>query len=158
MFVVSKVAQTMCVSSRSVFHYSLSVCWYDWTPLAKVLHVIVGPTSADCMSLFAFLAFYTGDIIWSGGSTTASTFCYKNGSRGPFLGGQHDRLIIHTYMLWQHVSILYRCHWRRTWTIKNHCVHAVYRQFPLLPQVVLCSDGTEINHSIYSIRIWSQDY
>ena len=119
MFVVSRVAQTMCASGHSVFHYSLSVCWYDWTPLAKVLHVIVGPMSANYISWFAFFGILYRDIIWSGGSTTASTFCYKNGSRGAFLGGQHDMAFYKRDIIWSGCNVVQCCNFH---TLLSVCV------------------------------------
>ena len=112
--------------------------YFMWSWVLRV------PTICPCL---LSLAFYTGDIIWSGGSTTASTFCYKNGSRGPFRR-ETAWQVNYTYvyamaalmpLAWtvkNHcvqtvptgsicygtMSVYYRCHWLRAWTVKNQCV------------------------------------
>ena len=62
-------------------HYQVGTIEHHWPRYFMWSWVLQVPTICPCL---LSLTFYTGDIIWSGGATTASTFCYKNGSREPF--------------------------------------------------------------------------
>ena len=68
--------------------------------------MIVGPMSANCISWFAFSGIlYRGHNLIKG-DNYHKHILLKMVQGDLFGGGQHDRLITHTYMLWHHVSIL----------------------------------------------------